>query len=146
MRLNFSGGYFHRIAHYEDNNIVSAQFPRLINQDWNIDDFNFRMTFQPKIPSCMGSLALVTRYDFVHTNIDSQWGLYPQAEILDELQSGEVKKHVISESLNWIRCRDFIAGERIIRSQSNRYSSQRHRIGARRRPNSGQFPERLLDC
>ncbi len=101
MRLNFSGEYFHRIAHYEDNNIVSAQFPRLINQDWNIDDFNFRMTFRPKIPSCMGSLALVTRYDFVHTNIDSQWGLYPQAEILAEQQSGEVKKHVISESLNW---------------------------------------------
>ena len=101
MRLNFSGEYFHRIAHYEDNNIVSAQFPRLVNQEWNIDDFNFRMTFRPKIPSCMGSLALVTRYDFVHTDIDSQWGLYPQAEILDEEQSGEVKKHVISESLNW---------------------------------------------
>jgi hypothetical protein len=101
MRLNFSGEYFHRIAHYEDNNIVSAQFPRLVNQDWNIDDFNFRMTFRPKIPSCMGSLALVTRYDFVHTDIDSQWGLYPEAEILDEVQSGEIKKHVISESLNW---------------------------------------------
>jgi hypothetical protein len=101
MRLNFSGEYFHRVAHYEDNNIVSAQFPRLINQDWNIDDFNFRMTFRPKIPSCMGSLALVTRYDFVHTDIDSQWGIYPQADILAELQTGEIKKHVISESLNW---------------------------------------------
>ena len=101
MRLNFSGEYLHRIAHYEDNNIVSAQFPRLVNQDWNIDDFNIRMTFRPKIPSCMGSLALVTRYDFVHTNIDSQWGIYPQADILAELQTGEVKKHVISESLNW---------------------------------------------
>jgi hypothetical protein len=101
MRLNFSGEYFHRIAHYEDNNIVSAQYPRLINQDWNIDDFNFRMTFRPKIPSCLGTLALVTRYDFVHTSIDSQWGIYPQADILAELQSGEIKEHVISESLNW---------------------------------------------
>jgi hypothetical protein len=101
MRLNLAGEYFHRIAHYEDNNIVSAQFPRLVNQDWNIDDFNLRMTFRPKIPSCMGTLALVTRYDFVHTDIDSQWGIYPQAEILAEQQTGEIKKHVISESLNW---------------------------------------------
>src|SRR5215469_15660278 len=101
MRLNFSGEYFHRIAHYEDNNIVSAQYPRLLNQDWKIDDFNLRMTFRPKIPSCLGTLALVTRYDFVRTSIDSQWGIYPQADILAELQSGEVKEHVISESLNW---------------------------------------------
>jgi hypothetical protein len=101
MRLNFSGEYFHRIAHYEDNNIVSAQFPRLFNQDWNIDDFNFRMTFRPKIPACMGTLALVTRYDFVHTDIDGQWEVFSDGELLAEQQTGEIKKHVISESLNW---------------------------------------------
>jgi len=85
MRLNFAGQYFHRIASY-DEDIFSAQFPRLINQDWNVDDFNIRMTFRPKLPACMGTLALATRYDFVHTSIDSQC---------------EIKKHVISESLNW---------------------------------------------
>jgi len=100
MRLNFAGQYFHRIASY-DENILSAQFPRLINQDWNVDDFNIRMTFRPKLPACMGTLALVTRYDFVHTSIDSQWGIFPQDDVLAELQSGEIKKHVISESLNW---------------------------------------------
>ena len=100
MRLNFAGQYFHRIASY-DENILSAQFPRLINQDWNVDDFNIRMTFRPKLPACMGTLALVTRYDFVHTSIDSQWGIFPQDDLLAELQSGEIKKNVISESLNW---------------------------------------------
>jgi hypothetical protein len=57
----------------------------------------------------MGSLALVTRYDFVHTSIDSQWffdGDIPgfnrsPVGTLAELQSGEIKRHVISESLNW---------------------------------------------
>jgi hypothetical protein len=49
----------------------------------------------------MGTLALVTRYDFVHTSIDSQWGIFPQDDFLAELQSGEIKKHVISEALNW---------------------------------------------
>ena len=47
----------------------------------------------------MGSLALVTRYDFVHTSIDSQWFL--EGETLAELQTGEIKKHVFSESLTW---------------------------------------------
>jgi hypothetical protein len=100
MRLNFSGQYFHRIAHYEDD-ITSAQFARLINQDWNLDDFNFRITFRPKLPASLGTLALVTRYDFVHTDIDSQWGIFPAEEVFAEVQSGEIKKHVISESLTW---------------------------------------------
>jgi hypothetical protein len=98
MRFSLAGRYFHRIASYNED-IISADFPRLVNQDWNIDDFNIRMTFRPKIPTCMGSLALVTRYDFVHTSIDGQW--YFEGETFSELQTGEIKKHVISESLNW---------------------------------------------
>jgi hypothetical protein len=100
MRLTLSGQYFHRIASY-DEDIVSAAFPRLINQDWNTDDFNIRMTFRPKIPNCMGTLALVTRYDFVHTSIDGQWEVFSDGDLLAELQTGEIKKHVISESLTW---------------------------------------------
>ena len=98
MRFSMAGQYFHRIASYNED-IISADFPRLVNQDWNVDDFNIRMTFRPKLPACMGSLALVTRYDFVHTSIDSQW--YFDGETFAELQSGEIKRHVISESLNW---------------------------------------------
>ena len=98
MRFSLAGQYFHRIASYNED-IISADFPRLVDQDWNIDDFNIRMTFRPKLPACMGSLALVTRYDFVHTSIDSQW--YFGGDTFAELQSGEIKKHVISEALNW---------------------------------------------
>lgn len=100
MRLNLSGQYFHRIASY-DEDIITAQFPRLINQDWNIDDFNFRITFRPKLPACLGTLALVTRYDFVHTTIDGQWEVFSDGELLNEEQTGVIKKNVISESLNW---------------------------------------------
>jgi hypothetical protein len=100
MRLNFAGQYFHRIASY-DEDVLIAQYPRLVNQDWNVDDFNIRMTFRPKLPAWMGTLALVTSYDFVHTSIDGQWELFPQEDLLAELQSGETKQHVISESLNW---------------------------------------------
>ncbi len=108
MRFSMAGQYFHRIASYNED-IITADFPRLVDQDWNIDDFNIRMTFRPKLPARMGSLALVTRYDFVHTSIDSQWffdGDIPgfnrsPVGTLAELQSGEIKKHVISEALNW---------------------------------------------
>jgi hypothetical protein len=98
MRFSMAGQYFHRIASYNED-IISADFPRLVNQDWNVDDFNVRMTFRPKLPTCLGSLALVTRYDFVHTSIDSRW--FFDTETFAELQSGEIKKHVISEALNW---------------------------------------------
>jgi hypothetical protein len=100
MRLNLVGQYYHKIASY-DEDIVSAAFPRLINQDWNTDDLNVRITFRPKIPTCLGTLALVTRYDFVHTSIDGQWEVFSDGELLAELQTGEIKKHVISESLTW---------------------------------------------
>ena len=100
MRLTLSGQYYHQIASY-DEDIVSASFPRLINQDWNTDDMNVRITFRPKVPSCMGTLALVTRYDFVHTSIDGQWEVFSNGELLNELQTGEIKKHVITESINW---------------------------------------------
>jgi hypothetical protein len=98
MRLNLSGQYFHKIASY-DEDIITAQFPRLVNQDWNTDDLNVRITFRPKIPVRLGTLALVTRYDFVHTEIDGQW--FHEGETLAELETGEIKKHVISESLTW---------------------------------------------
>jgi hypothetical protein len=100
MRLNFAGQYFHRIATY-DEDVVIAQYPRVVGEDWNVDDFNIRMTFRPKVPGFIGTLALVSRYDFVHTSIDSQWEIFPQEDLLAELQSGETKQHVISESLNW---------------------------------------------
>jgi hypothetical protein len=100
MRLTLSGQYYHEIRSYGED-ITTAQFPRLINQDWNIDDLNVRITFRPKIPNCLGTLALVTRYDFVHTSIDGQWAIFSDGELLNELETGEIKQHVITESINW---------------------------------------------
>jgi hypothetical protein len=49
----------------------------------------------------LGTLALVSRYDFVRTTIDSKWGVFPDGGIRDELQSGLTTQHVITESINW---------------------------------------------
>jgi hypothetical protein len=100
MRLNLSAQYYHKIASYSED-IIAAAFPRLINQEWNTDDLNVRITFRPKIPACLGTLALVTRYDFVHTTIDGQWEVFSDGELLAEEETGVIKKHVISEAINW---------------------------------------------
>jgi hypothetical protein len=100
MRLNLSAQYYHKIASYSED-IIAAAFPRLINQEWNTDDLNVRITFRPKIPARLGTLALVTRYDFVHTTIDGQWEVFSDGELLAEEETGVIKKHVISEAINW---------------------------------------------
>lgn len=97
-RLNVGARYYHKIASY-DNDIFSGGGQRLISQDWNTDNANIRVTFRPQIPSALGVVALVSRYDYVHTTIDGQWSvdLVPFREV----QSGEITKHMISESINW---------------------------------------------
>jgi hypothetical protein len=100
VRLNLSGQYYHKIDSY-DNDINSAIHQRLVRQDWDTDDVNVRITFRPKVPTCMGTLALVTRYDFVRTTIDSQWAVFSEGEFLNQEQSGVITKHVISEALTW---------------------------------------------
>jgi hypothetical protein len=100
MRLNLSAQYYHKIASY-DNTINAAIHQRLVGEDWTTDDFNVRITCRPKIPTWLGTLALVTRYDFVHTAIDSQWAIFSDEELLNEEQSGVIKQHVISEAVTW---------------------------------------------
>ena len=72
----------------------------MLNEDWNTDDLNVRITCRPKIPACLGTLALVTQYDFVHTTINSQW-FVPEGEPLNEVESGVIKQNVISEGITW---------------------------------------------
>jgi hypothetical protein len=73
----------------------------LINQDWNTDDLNVRITFRPKIPTRLGTLSLVSRYDFVRTTIDGQWEVFSDGEVLAEKQTGVTTQHVITEAITW---------------------------------------------
>ncbi len=100
MTLSLSGQYYHKIASYGDD-IVSAGFPRLINQDWNTDDFNIRVNYRPNLPPALGTLSFVTRYDFVRTSIDGQWEIFTDGILLNEIETGVITKNVISESVNW---------------------------------------------
>ena len=101
MRLNLSGQYYHKIASYSED-IITAQFPRLIDQDWNVDDLNVRITFRPKIPSLPGHACVWSRGTTLCTRRSTVSGrCFQTANCLAELQTGEIKQHVITESINW---------------------------------------------
>jgi hypothetical protein len=97
-RLSLSARYYHKIASY-DNDIFSGSGQRLVGQDWNTDNANIRVTFRPQMPASLGVLALVTRYDYVHTTIDGAWS--NDGVAFPEVQSGTITKHMITESINW---------------------------------------------
>ena len=100
MRLNLSAQYYHKIASY-NNDINSAIHQRLVDQDWSTDDVNVRITCRPKIPTWLGALSLVSRYDFVRTTIDSQWAIFSEGEVLNEEQTGVIKQHAFTEAVTW---------------------------------------------
>jgi hypothetical protein len=99
-RLDVSAQYYHQFVD-QDGQIHTADHQRLVEQDWNTDDVNVRITCRPKIPTWLGTLALISRYDFVRTEIDTQWQVFGNGEILPEQQSGIITKHVITESITW---------------------------------------------
>ena len=120
MELNFSGQYYHRNADYDNDfksELFTAPVPssernqRLIHQELDTDDVNFRVTWRPKIPQKAGTVSLVTRYDYVHATTDGQWAISPTAvgtaptnTILDEFRSAIITNHVFTESITWNPC------------------------------------------
>jgi hypothetical protein len=119
-RLNLAGQYYHKIEDYDNqfkSELATPPTPgserndRLLNQELETDDVNFRVTWRPKIPAKLGTLALVTRYDFVRGTIDGQWAISPTAAgaaptntILASQQSAVITNHVITESITWNPC------------------------------------------
>jgi hypothetical protein len=80
----------------------------MLGQDWDTQDANIRITVRPKIPACLGTLALVTRYDFVQSSISGKWAVSPTATgnqpanvILNEERTGLIQSHMIGQSINW---------------------------------------------
>ena len=119
--LNLSGQYYHRTADYDNDfksELATAPVPgsernqRLLSQELETDDVNFRITVRPKLPAKLGTLALVTRYDYVRGTIDGQWGISPANPpgvgltgiTLASQQTAEITNQVITESVTWNPC------------------------------------------
>jgi len=96
--LNFAGQYYHKIFHYDNSSNADGQ--RLEFQEWNTDDVNIRMTWRPRIPAALGTLALVTRYDFTTSSVVGQW-LIPDDTLLSAEHTALIRNHVFTESATW---------------------------------------------
>ncbi len=92
----------------------SERNQRLIWQDWTTDDFNVRLTWRPKIPTNLGTVAIVSRYDFVSTLISGKWAISPTQSgtvpapptpapntYLDSENTAFIKSHMITETVTW---------------------------------------------
>lgn len=122
-RLNLAAQYYYREADYDNDFHSDVATPptsgsernqRLIGQDWTTNDANIRITFRPKLPESIGTLSLVTRYDFMQSEVSGKWaisptfhGAPPSNTILNEEMTGLITNHVISESATWNPCTRF---------------------------------------
>ena len=87
----------------------SERNQRLLSQELDTDDVNFRITWRPKIPVPLGTLALVTRYDLYGAR-STGGGEYLRAGtpgvgltgvVLASQETAEITNHVITESITW---------------------------------------------
>lgn len=96
--VNFAAQYYHKIFRFDNSANTDGQ--RLEFQEWNTDHVNIRMTWRPRIPRALGTLALVTRYDFTTSSVVGQWAI-PDDISLASQHTALVTNHVISESVTW---------------------------------------------
>ncbi len=122
-RLNLAAQYYYREADYDNDFHTELLAPpvagsernqRLIGQDWTTNDANVRVTARPKLPEILGTLSLVTRYDFMQTEVSGKWAISPTSPfplpsntILNEEMTGLITNHVVSESATWSPCPRF---------------------------------------
>jgi len=97
-RLNLSAQYYHKILQYDNQSTADHQ--SLVNQKWNTDDVNVRVTWRPRVPPALGTLSLVSRYDFIRASVEGQWEL-PGEETFSAERTALITNHMITESITW---------------------------------------------
>jgi hypothetical protein len=100
--LSFSGQYYYQAAAYDNNfktDLGGGQ--RLQNQDWSTNDFNIRMNFRPNIPASLGTLSMVTRYDYMQTLIRGTWSVDGLGTPLANEHTALITSSIIGETLTW---------------------------------------------
>ena len=99
-KANFGAQYYHRISDNDYQNSVDStsnlgtsgdRFPAYLgNQNFDVDDFNVRMTLR-----LLPTLTMVTRYDFQLSTA------YTQPELLAGIESARNRRHLIGQTLSW---------------------------------------------
>jgi hypothetical protein len=91
--LNLAAQYYHKFDdnNYENVTPTPTAYPGFIaEQNFNVDDVNFRVTCRP-----LSQLTLVSRYDFKYSTVTMQgFGL-------GTIESGNATTHMFGESVSW---------------------------------------------
>jgi len=107
-KLSLAAQYYHEMDKntndFNSDSIVVTGNQRMVEQTFNTDDLNFRVTWKP-----CPKLSLVSRYDFTYTEIASKWGVNPGMSggnsttgiTLATNESSETTNNILSESITW---------------------------------------------
>lgn len=98
-QFNVAAQYYHKVRandydHLADSaaNTGGDRYPAyIVDQDFETDDVNFRVTWRP-----LNNLTFVTRYDFQLSTIDTR------QDQLSEVQSAQSTAHIFSQSVSWV--------------------------------------------
>ncbi|HWM25307.1 MAG TPA: MtrB/PioB family outer membrane beta-barrel protein [Chthoniobacterales bacterium] len=83
--------YDHTFDTTPNNAPAGDRYPAFLReQDFNVDDFNIRVTWRP-----ITNLTSVSRYDFQKGTIDTR------GDFLGMGQSADITAHILSESITW---------------------------------------------
>ena len=121
--LNMAVQYYHKSADYNNDFNSELAVPptsgsernqRLLNQTWDTDDTNIRITWRPTLPGHLGTISFVSRYDYLCALIAGRWavsptqmGVFPTPPTppsgtrLDSEHTGLITNHIITESITW---------------------------------------------
>ena len=97
-RINLSAQYFYKSLQYDNSSTVAGQ--QLVDQEWDTNDVNIRLTWRPRLAPSLGTLSLVTRYDYATVSVYGQWAA-PDLPPLQSVRTALITNHMISESLTW---------------------------------------------
>lgn len=87
----YENEYDHTFDTTPNNAPAGDRYPAFLrNQDFNVDDFNIRVTWRP-----ISNFTSVSRYDFQVGTIDTR------GDFLSTVQSAEMTAHILSESITW---------------------------------------------
>lgn len=88
----YENDYDHTFDTTPNNAPAGDRYPAFLrDQDFNVDDFNVRVTWRPN----KANVTFVSRYDFQQGTIDTR------GDFLSTVQSAEMTAHILSESITW---------------------------------------------
>lgn len=87
----YENDYDHTFDTTPNNAPAGDRYPAFLrDQDFNVDDFNIRVTWRP-----ISNFTSVSRYDFQKATVDTR------GDFLGMVQSADITAHILSESITW---------------------------------------------